>query len=130
VIPLFVKALLEGKSPTIHGDGEQSRDLTFISNVVSANLLACETNITGARVYNIACGGRYTLNALFAALRARIGARVEPAYGPARAGDVKHSMAGIERIQRELGYQVGVSFEEGIDRTVQWYQTVGLRALG
>ena len=86
--------------------------------------------MTGARVYNIACGGRYTLNQLFAALRDRIGARVEPVYGPSRPGDVKHSMAGIERIQRELGYQVGTSFEEGIDRTVQWYQTVGLKTLG
>ena len=130
VIPLFVKALLEGKSPNIYGDGEQSRDFTFISNVVNANLLACEANVTGARVYNIACGGRYTLNQLFAALRERIGGDVEPVYGPPRAGDVKHSMAGIERIQRELGYQVGPSFEEGIDRTVQWYQTVGLKTLG
>jgi nucleoside-diphosphate-sugar epimerase len=130
VIPLFVKALLEGRSPTIHGDGEQSRDFTFISNVVSANLLACEAKMTGARVYNIACGGRYTLNQLYAALRARIGSVLEPLYGPPRPGDVKHSMAGIERIQKELGYRVGVSFEEGIERTVQWYQTVGLRALG
>jgi UDP-glucose 4-epimerase len=129
VIPLFVKALLEGKAPNIYGDGEQSRDFTFISNVVNANLLACEANVTGARVYNIACGGRYTLNQLFAALRERMGVNLEPVYGPARPGDVKHSMAGIERIQKELGYHVGVSFEEGIDRTVQWYQTVGLKSL-
>ncbi|HEX6792036.1 MAG TPA: SDR family oxidoreductase [Candidatus Krumholzibacteria bacterium] len=130
VIPLFVKALLEGRSPAIHGDGEQSRDFTFISNVVNANLLACEAKISGARVYNIACGGRYTLNQLFAALRARIGSDAEPVYGPPRPGDVKHSMAGIDRIQQELGYRVDVGFEEGIDRTVQWYQTVGLRTLG
>jgi UDP-glucose 4-epimerase len=130
VIPLFIKALLEGRSPNIHGDGEQSRDFTFISNVVNANLLACEAKMTGARVYNIACGGRYTLNQLYAALRARIGSDVEPVYGPPRPGDVKHSMAGIERIQKELGFKVDVPFEEGIDRTVQWYQTVGLRALG
>jgi nucleoside-diphosphate-sugar epimerase len=130
VIPLFVKSLLEGSSPTIHGDGEQSRDFTFISNVVNANLLACEAKITGARVYNIACGGRYTLNQLFSALRARIGSAVEPVYGPARPGDVKHSMAGIERIQAELGYRVEVGFEEGIDRTVQWYRAAGIRALG
>ena len=130
VIPLFVKALIEGRAPAIYGDGEQSRDFTYISNVVDANLLACEANLTGARVYNIACGGRYTLNELFAALRSRIGASVQPAYGPARPGDVKHSMAGIERIERELGYKVGVSFDEGIDRTVQWYQTVGLKTLG
>ena len=129
VIPLFIKALLEGKSPTIHGDGEQSRDFTFISNVVNANLLACEAKVTGARVYNIACGGRYTLNELFAALNARIGSTVKPVYVAPRAGDVKHSMAAIERIQKELGYRVEVDFEEGIDRTVQWYQTVGLKTL-
>jgi UDP-glucose 4-epimerase len=130
VIPLFVKALLEGKAPNIYGDGEQSRDFTFISNVVNANLLACEAKMTGARVYNIACGGRYTLNQLFAALRDRIGTHVEPVYGPSRPGDVKHSMAAIERIQKELGFRVDVSFEEGIERTVQWYQTVGLKSLG
>jgi len=130
VIPLFVKALLEGQSPHIYGDGEQSRDFTYVSNVVDANLLACEADVTGARVYNIACGGRYTLNQLFAALRERIGSSVSPVYGATRPGDVKHSMAGIDRIQRELGYKVGVSFEEGIDRTVQWYQTVGLKSLG
>ncbi|HET6348971.1 MAG TPA: SDR family oxidoreductase [Candidatus Krumholzibacteria bacterium] len=130
VIPLFVKALVEGRPPTIHGDGEQSRDFTFISNVVNANLLACEANITDARVYNIACGGRYTLNQLFTALRERLDTHVAPVYGPPRPGDVKHSMAAIGRIQKELGYRVSVSFEEGIDRTVQWYQTVGLKSLG
>jgi nucleoside-diphosphate-sugar epimerase len=85
--------------------------------------------VTGARVYNIACGGCYTLNQLYAALRTRIGSTIDPVYGPPRPGDVKHSMAGIERIERDLGYRVGVSFEEGIDRTVQWYQTVGLKSL-
>ena len=129
VIPIFVKALVEGRSPTIHGDGEQSRDFTYIANVVNANLLACEANLTGSRVYNIACGGRYTLNQLFDALRSRIGSDVKPAYGPPRPGDVKHSMAGIDLIQSEIGYRVGVSFEEGVDRTVRWYQDVGLKAL-
>jgi len=129
VIPLFVKALLEGKAPTIYGDGEQSRDFTYIANVVNANLAACEAPIKGAKVYNIACGGRYTLNQLFEALSSRMGSSLRPTYGPARAGDVKHSMAGIDRIQRELGFKVEVSFEEGIDRTVRWYQEVGLKAL-
>jgi nucleoside-diphosphate-sugar epimerase len=129
VIPIFVKALVEGRAPTIHGDGEQSRDFTFIGNVVSANLLACEAPVTGSRVYNIACGGRYTLNQLFDALRSRIGTDLKPVYGPARAGDVKHSMAGIDRIQRELGYRVGVTFEEGIEQTVRWYQEFGLKSL-
>jgi UDP-N-acetylglucosamine 4-epimerase len=130
VIPIFVKALVEGRAPTIHGDGEQSRDFTYIANVVAANLLACQANVSGGKVYNIACGGRFTLNELYAALAARVGSGVEPVYGPARAGDVKHSMAAIDRIQRELGYEVSVSFEEGVERTVRWYQDVGLRALG
>jgi len=129
VIPIFVKSLVEGHSPTIHGDGEQSRDFTYIANVVAANLLACEANVRGGKVYNIACGGRFTLNELYAALAERMGSRVRPVYGPARAGDVKHSMAGIDRIQREMGYTVSVSFEEGIERTVRWYQDVGLKAL-
>jgi UDP-N-acetylglucosamine 4-epimerase len=129
VIPIFVKALVEGDAPTIHGDGEQSRDFTFIANVVAANLLACEANISGGKVYNIACGGRFTLNELYAALAAQVGSSVKPVYGPPRPGDVKHSMAAIDRIQRELGYSVSVSFEEGIERTVRWYRDVGLKAL-
>jgi nucleoside-diphosphate-sugar epimerase len=129
VIPIFVKALVEGNAPTIHGDGEQSRDFTFIANVVAANLLACEANISGGKVYNIACGGRFTLNELYAALAAQVGSSVKPVYGPPRPGDVKHSMAAIDRIQRELGYSVSVSFEEGIERTVRWYRDVGLKAL-
>jgi nucleoside-diphosphate-sugar epimerase len=129
VIPLFVKALVEGQAPTIHGDGEQSRDFTYIANVVAANLLACDANVTGGKVYNIACGGRYTLNELYAALAAQIGTKLKPVYGPPRAGDVKHSMAGIEPIQREMGYKILVPFEEGIQKTVRWYQDVGLKAL-
>ncbi len=129
VIPIFVKALVEGRAPTIYGDGEQSRDFTFVANVVGANLLACEANVRGGKVYNIACGGRFTLNQLYGALAERIGSSVSPVYGPARPGDVKHSMAAIDRIQREIGYEVGVSFEEGIDRTVRWYKEVGLKPL-
>ncbi len=128
VIPIFVKSLIEGNSPTIHGDGEQSRDFTFVSNVVNANLIACEADVSGGKVYNIACGGRYTLNELYRALREQIGSDLPATYGPPRAGDVKHSMAAIGRIQKELGYEVGVSFEEGIARTVRWYQEVGLKA--
>lgn len=129
VIPIFVKALVEGRAPTIHGDGEQSRDFTFIENVVAANLLACDSDTRGGRVYNIACGERYTLNQLYAALGAEIGSDIEPTYGPARAGDVKHSMAAIDRIREELGYRVGLGFAEGIRRTVAWYQEEGLTAL-
>jgi nucleoside-diphosphate-sugar epimerase len=130
VIPIFVRCLLQGKAPTIYGDGEQSRDLTFISNVVEANLLACDASVSGGRVYNIACGGRYTINHVFEALEKRIRAGVRPRYEAARAGDVKHSMADIARIRRDLGYEPGVGFDEGIDATVRWYQDAGQKTLG
>jgi UDP-glucose 4-epimerase len=130
VIPIFVRALLEGRAPTIHGDGEQSRDFTFISNVVNANLLAAESKHDGARVFNIACGERYTLNQLYRQLREKIGSDIEPVYGPFRAGDVMHSMAGIDAISGALGFKATVGFEEGIDRTVEWYQEEGLKAFG
>ncbi len=130
VIPIFVRCLMQGKAPTIYGDGEQSRDLTFIENVVRANLLACEANVTGGRVYNIACGGRYTINQVFDALEQRIGSGLKPRYETTRAGDVKHSMADITRIRRDLGYEPTVGFEAGIDATVRWYQDAGLKTLG
>jgi UDP-glucose 4-epimerase len=130
VIPIFVRCLLQGKSPTVYGDGEQSRDLTFISNIVNANLLACDANVSGGRVYNVACGGRYTINQVFDALEARIGSGLRPRFEAPRAGDVKHSMADISRARRELGYEPGVGFEDGIDATVRWYQEAGLKTLG
>ena len=96
----------------------------------TAALAACEANVTGGRVYNIACGGRYTINHVFEALEKRIGAGVAPRYEAARAGDVKHSMADISRIRKDLGYEPRVGFEEGIDATVRWYQDAGLKTLG
>jgi UDP-glucose 4-epimerase len=130
VIPIFVRCLLQGQAPTIYGDGEQSRDLTYIDNVVRANLLACEANVAGGRVYNIACGGRYTINQTFQALEKRIGSGLAPRYEAPRPGDVKHSMADISRIRRDLGFEPTIGFEEGIDATVRWYQEAGLKTLG
>ncbi|MDH3197918.1 MAG: GDP-mannose 4,6-dehydratase, partial [Candidatus Krumholzibacteria bacterium] len=121
VIPIFVSCLQEGRPPTIFGDGEQSRDFTFIADVVQANLLACEGATEGARVYNVACGRRYTLNELFGRLRTAIGGDVEPEHGAPRPGDVRHSMADIGAITAELGYAPRVGIEEGIARTVDWY---------
>jgi nucleoside-diphosphate-sugar epimerase len=129
VIPIFVKNLIEGTQATIYGDGEQSRDFTFVDNVVSANILGCQSNLTGARVYNVACGDRFTLNHLYARLKELIGATVDAKYGPPRTGDVKHSMAGIERLQTETEYKISVGFEDGLDRTVRWYRDVGLKTL-
>jgi UDP-N-acetylglucosamine/UDP-N-acetylgalactosamine 4-epimerase len=130
VIPLFVKGLIQDKPPTINGDGEQSRDFTYISNVIQANLKACEADVSGFNVFNVACGGRFTLNHLYNTLAAEIGSSVRPSYGPDRAGDVKHSMADITAISKALGYKPTVSFEEGIAKTVAWYKAAGPEALG
>lgn len=122
VIPIFVRRLLEGTPPTIFGDGGQSRDFTYISNVVRANILACEANTTGGKVYNVACGDRYDLNYLYERLRALVGSDLEVKYGPPRPGDVKHSQADIDAASRDLDFGVEVEFEDGLERTVQWYR--------
>lgn len=129
VIPLFVKCLLQGEPPTINGDGEQSRDFTYITNVIEANLKACEADLKGFHVFNVACGGRFTLNHLYDTLAKSLGVTLRPHYGPARVGDVKHSMADIAAITSALGYSSSVSFEEGIERAVTWYKNAGTAAL-
>lgn len=121
VIPKFITAALRGQPLTVFGDGEQSRDFTYIDNVVQANLLAMESPRAVGRVYNVACGGRYSLNELIRQLEAILGRRLEVQYLPPRAGDVKHSEASIREAQRDLGYHVLISFDEGLRRTVQWY---------
>jgi len=126
VIPIFITSLLKGEQATIFGDGEQSRDFTFIDNVVSANLLAARANTRGARVYNVACGERFTLNSLYERLKNIVGVEIEPVYAEPRAGDVKHSQAAIDAIASELNYQPGVGFDEGLEKTVAWYQQAGL----
>jgi UDP-glucose 4-epimerase len=128
VIPLFVKHLINGDRATVFGDGEQSRDFTFIENVVNANLLSCEANISGARVYNVACGDRFTLNELYGKLSVLLERDIEPVYADPRPGDVRHSMAGIDRIREETGFGVKVGFDEGLGRTVDWYRRAGQAA--
>jgi len=124
VIPIFVKALMEGRRATIFGDGEQSRDFTYVENVVSANLLACSADAPSGRVYNVACGKRFTLNFLYERLREIIGSDIDPEYGPERIGDVRHSMASIDAVKRDLGFEVLVDFETGLEKTVEWYRKV------
>jgi len=120
VIPLFVSLMSQGRAPTINGDGTQSRDFTYVDNVVQANLLACEAPGVGGEVFNVACGRRYTLLDLVAALNAILGTNLEPTFGPRRAGDVMHSLADIEKARRMLGYEASTSFEEGLERTAAW----------
>ncbi len=129
VVPIFVRQLLDGSPPTIYGDGKQSRDFTFIRNVVNANILACEANTEGAKVYNVACGDRFDLNHLYGRLQALVGSDLEVQYAPARTGDVKHSQADIGAVKRELGFEPGIGFEEGLETTVAWYKGEGLESL-
>lgn len=119
VVPNFIAAMLRGERPTIHGDGEQSRDFTYVENVVNANLLAAEAADVAGRVYNVACGERVTLNELFAALKDLLGSDVEPVYGEARTGDVRHSLADVSAAERDFGYVPSVSLREGLERTVE-----------
>lgn len=123
VIPKFVTALLDRKPPTIYGDGLQTRDFTYVDNVVEANLLAAEARAAAGEVFNIACGGRYSLIDLLSKLKEIIGTTVEPVYAGPRAGDVRDSQASIRKAERDLGYRVVVGFSEGLRRTVEWHQS-------
>jgi len=122
VIPLFIDALLEEKPPTIHGDGEQSRDFTYIDNVVHANLLALTAPRLGGETINVALGGRITLNELYAHIAKILGSDIQPEHSEPRAGDVRHSQASIEKAEELLGYASKVSVEDGLARTVEWYR--------
>ena len=124
VIPRFITALLKGEAPTIYGDGTQSRDFTFIANVVQANLLACERDAAAGKVINVACGTRYTLLDLYAELARIVGTEIEPVFEAPRPGDVQHSLAAIEVARQALGYEPSVGWAEGLQQTVEWYGNV------
>jgi nucleoside-diphosphate-sugar epimerase len=124
VISVFTRALFENRSPTIYGDGEQTRDFTYVANVVDGVLRACTADVSGM-VINVATGSRMSLNQLFRTVRDLTGSHVNPSYGPVRHGDVKDSHADITRARERLGYQPLVSFEEGLRKTVDWYRTEG-----
>ena len=118
VIPNFITAFLEGRRPTVFGDGEQSRDFTFVSNIVDANLLAAEASEVVGNVYNIACGERISLNRLLETLRELTDKDIEAIYEPERTGDVRDSLAALDRAQTALSYRPSVSFRDGLDRTI------------
>ncbi len=121
VIPRFVDALLRGDQPVIYGDGGQSRDFTYIENVVSANLLAAHTPGVSGRVYNCACGDSIDLVSLLRLICEQLDEPFAARFVEARVGDVRHSFADISAAQRDLGYQVLVPIREGLQRTVAWY---------
>jgi nucleoside-diphosphate-sugar epimerase len=128
VISVFATALLEQRAPTIFGDGEQTRDFTYVANVVDGVLRACEAPGASGEIINVATGGRISLNTLFEEMRKLLGVDVKPSYGELRAGDVRDSQADIAKAQKILGYAPTVSFEEGLRRTVDWYRTAGATA--
>jgi nucleoside-diphosphate-sugar epimerase len=123
VIPLFITAVIEDRRPTIYGDGTQTRDFTYVENNVRANVLAATTGKPVAgRIFNVACGASFSLLQLLDAINRTLGKSVEPIMAPARAGDVRHSLADIEQARKTFGYEVWVDFDEGMRRTIEWYR--------
>ena len=120
VLSLFIKAALSGAAPTVYGDGEQTRDFTFIDNVVDGVIRAVDSPDAVGQVINVATGRRISLNEAWATLGAIVGPLPAPVYEAPRSGDVRHSQAGISKAERLLGYRPTVSFEDGLRRTVQW----------
>ena len=123
-IPAFVTAMLRGERPTVFGDGEQSRDFTYVDDVVEGNRLAMEAGRTRGETVNVACGGSITVNQVIAAVNRVLGTRIEPAYADPRPGDVRHSSADIGLAQRLLGFRPAVPFEEGLRRAVDYYRSL------
>jgi nucleoside-diphosphate-sugar epimerase len=123
VVPIFIARLLRGESPVVFGDGEQSRDFTYIDNAVQANLLAVKSAKADGKIFNVACGDRYTINELVAHLQHLTGSDKAPTYVEPRPGDIRHSMGDISAAERALGYKPEVSFEEGLKRTVAWFRS-------
>lgn len=123
VIPKFIMQLMKGERPTINGDGKQSRDFTYIENVIEANLKACLAPAAASgEAFNIAYGGREYLNDIYFGLTKALGVDIEPVYGPDRKGDIKHSNADISKAKRLLGYDPEWSFERGIEAAIGWYK--------
>lgn len=123
VIPKFIKQLLAGETPTINGDGRQSRDFTYVENVIEANLKACLASSEAAgQAFNIAYGGREYLIDIYYGLTEALGVKVEPTFGPDRPGDIKHSNANINKAKDLLGYDPDWSFEKGIKAAIEWYK--------
>lgn len=129
VLAKFCAAFLEGTPPLVFGDGEQSRDFTYVDNAVAANLLGCEAANASGKVVNIGMGGRVTLNETLAQLARLSGTKLETKYDPAREGDILHSQADITQARELLGYEPSVSFEEGLAKTLDWYREAQAKAL-
>ena len=118
VIPKFIKAMMKDEQPVIYGDGEQSRDFTYVANVVNANILAAKNNFDSGVVLNCACNEQTSLNRLVSLLNVNLDKNIEPVYENHRAGDIKHSLALIELAKKEIGYEPSVNFEKGLKLTI------------
>jgi UDP-N-acetylglucosamine/UDP-N-acetyl-alpha-D-glucosaminouronate 4-epimerase len=123
VIPLFFQAMLAGRSPHVHGDGQQSRDFTFVADVVRANLLAAEAPGVSGKVFNVACGRRTSLLDLIGLMNKLLGTDILPSYRDPRPGDVRHSQADISRARTELGYEPRTDIEQGLRRCLEWMRS-------
>jgi nucleoside-diphosphate-sugar epimerase len=121
VIPKFIRLMLDGKRPVIYGDGEQSRDFTFVDNAVHANILSAESDVTG-EAFNVGCGGRKTVNELVDVINELLGTDISPRYDSPRPGDVRHSHADISKSRDLLGYEPATEFSDGLERTIEYYR--------
>jgi UDP-glucose 4-epimerase len=124
VIPKFVMKMLAGQRPTIFGDGKQSRDFTYVANVVTGNLLAARVPDAGGKTFNIACGDSLDLLELVAAINRVLGTKIEPIFDPPRAGDVRSSLADVSLATKVLGYKPVIDFDEGLRRSIDYYRTL------
>lgn len=122
VIPAFVSRMLKGERPEIYGDGEQSRDFCYVENVVNANLLAADAQVTHGEVVNVACGDRTTLNEIAKDINRLLGTNLEPIYKDPRPGDVRHSLADVAYTKQVIGYEPKIFFAEGLERSIDWYK--------
>jgi nucleoside-diphosphate-sugar epimerase len=125
VIPNFIIAALSGRAPLIFGDGEQTRDFTYIDNTVDATILAMNAEGVTGQVFNVACNERISLNHMLKEITSQLGVELEPIYAEPRVGDVKHSLADISRAREALGYTPTVGFRDGIARTLEWFEQSG-----
>jgi UDP-glucose 4-epimerase len=130
VIPKFITALLDDRQPVFFGDGLQSRDFTYVDNVVSAVLTVCRTSEIAPGEYNLACGGQYTLRDLLKQLNAILGKNIEARQAPPRPGDIKHSFADVSKVEKAYGIKPVVDFAEGLENTIAHYQRQELLTSG
>jgi len=122
-VPLFITRMMAGKQPVIYGDGEQSRDFTYVTNIVHANLLAAQSNGAGGEIMNTACHDQITVNTMIEKIKTKPGVtNLKSIYEPPRPGDIKHSFADISKARRLIAYEPIVSFDEGLENTISWYK--------